>query len=206
MNRLFLIPLVAVPVVAGFLLAPAGAGESRVARGKYLVSAMSCNDCHTPLKMGPNGPERDFTRLLSGHPESMVMPPAPKLPPGPWIGAIGATMTAWAGPWGVSFPANLTPDKETGIGTWDEATFLKVVRTGRHLGRGREILPPMSGVIPAIQGLTEEDAGAVFAYLQSIPPIRNRVPDPVPPEAAPAAPGAAATPAAATVPPADAGK
>lgn len=193
MNRLFLVPLVAVPVVAGFLLAPAGAGpsqESRVARGRYLVSAMSCNDCHTPVQMGPAGPEPDLSRLLSGHPESLVMPPAPVLPPGPWVASVGATMTAWAGPWGVSYTANLTPDKETGLGTWDEATFFKVIKSARHLGRGREILPPMSGVIPALRGLTEEDAGAVFAYLQSIPAIRNRVPDPVPPEASAAAPGA----------------
>ena len=158
---------------------------------------MSCNDCHTPVKMGPAGPEPDLSRLLSGHPESLVMPPAPVLPPGPWVASVGATMTAWAGPWGVSFTANLTPDKETGLGTWDEATFFKVIKSARHLGRGREILPPMSGVIPALRGLTEEDAGAVFAYLQSIPAIRNRVPDPVTPEASAASP---ATPVAAQAP------
>ncbi len=203
MNRLFLAPLVAVPVVAGILLAPAGADasqEARVARGKYLVSAMSCNDCHTPVRMGPSGPAPDMSRTLSGHPESLVMPPAPALPPGPWVASVAATMTAWAGPWGVSFTANLTPDKETGLGTWDEATFFKVITSARHLGRGREILPPMSGVLPALRGLTEEDAGAVFAYLQSIPPVRNRVPDPLPPEAPATAPTAPTAPTASDAP------
>ena len=42
--------------------------DGAVARGEYLVHAMGCTDCHTPWKMGPNGPEPDMTRALSGHP------------------------------------------------------------------------------------------------------------------------------------------
>ena len=52
-------------------------GADRVARGAYLVSAMGCNDCHTPFKDGPKGPEPDMTRALTGHPAGLVMPPAP---------------------------------------------------------------------------------------------------------------------------------
>ena len=50
-----------------------------VQRGEYLVSVLGCNDCHTPFEMGPNGPEPDMTRMLSGHPEDLVMPPPPDL-------------------------------------------------------------------------------------------------------------------------------
>src|SRR5512143_2069444 len=89
----------------------------RIERGKYLVAIMVCNDCHTPFKMGANGPEPDMSRMLSGHPENMKMPPPPNIS-GPW-GMFGAvTSTAWAGPWGISYTANLTPDKNTGMGIW----------------------------------------------------------------------------------------
>lgn len=154
----------------------------KVARGKYVVTTAGCNDCHTPWKMGANGPEPDMDRMLSGHPEDLVMPPAPALPEGPWLVSAAATNTAWAGPWGVSFTANLTPDKETGLGKWTLRTFTETIRTGRHLGRGRVILPPMP--IPMYKNFTDEDLQAIFSYLQSIPPIQNRVPEPLPPAAA----------------------
>ena len=87
-------------------------------------------------------------------------------------------MTAWSGPWGVSFTANLTPDKETGLGKWTENTFIQTIRTGRHMGRGRPILPPMP--YPMYKNFTDEDLKAIFSYLQSIPAIENRVPEPLP--------------------------
>lgn len=153
-----------------------------VERGKYLVNSMGCHDCHTPWKLGPQGPEPDMSRALTGHPADMVMPPPPKLPQGPWIGVMSATNTAWAGPWGVSFTANLTPDPETGLGKWTEEIFIAALRTGRHEGKGRPILPPMPW--PMIRNLTDQDLRALFAYLQSLPPVLNRVPAPVdPPEA-----------------------
>lgn len=154
--------------------------NSQVARGEYLVRIMVCNDCHTPFTMGPEGPEPDMKRMLSGHPQDMaVTPPAPL--DAPWVMAGAGTNTAYAGPWGVSFTANLTPDPETGLGKWTEATFIKALRTGRHEGQGRPILPPMP--YPMYRQATDEDLRAIFAYLQSIPPIRNRVPQPIdPPE------------------------
>jgi mono/diheme cytochrome c family protein len=157
----------------------------QVARGRYLVSTSACMDCHTPLKMGPNGPEPDLARLLSGHPESLVMPPVPALPEGPWLMIGSATNTAWAGPWGVSFTANLTPDPETGLGRWTAEDFKRTIRTGRHLGRGREILPPMP--IPVYNNFSDADLEAVFAYLRTIPPVKNRVPEPWAPPAPPTA-------------------
>jgi mono/diheme cytochrome c family protein len=159
----------------------ADAPDDKVARGKYIVSTSACHDCHTPWKVGPNGPEPDMSRALSGHPEDMLMPPAPALT-APWMMAAAGTNTAWAGPWGVSFTANLTPDPETGTGKWSLRNFKDTIRTGRHFGRGRAILPPMPW--PVYRNLTDTDLEAVFAYLQSVPPIRNRVPQPLPPAAA----------------------
>jgi mono/diheme cytochrome c family protein len=152
------------------------AGTGSVVRGKYLVTGMGCNDCHTPFKMGANGPEPDMSLMLSGHPASLTLPPPPA-PSGPWIGSMAATSTAWSGPWGVSYTANLTPDPETGLGQWTERQFVDTIRSGRHQGRGREILPPMPW--PAFRNLNDADLKAMFAYLRTIPAIKNKVPDPV---------------------------
>jgi mono/diheme cytochrome c family protein len=167
------------------LAAPKGAAggkaKGQLARGEYLVTIGGCNDCHTPLKMGQSGPEPDLSRMLSGHPELLAMPVAPQLPDGPWGVVVANTLTAWSGPWGVSFPANLTPDPETGLGKWTEKDFMETIRTGRHMGRGRQILPPMPWFNYA--KATDEDLKAIYAYLRSIPPIKNKVPEPIPPAA-----------------------
>lgn len=170
--------------VAAFVLAGttgAAPDTKKVERGGYLVKIMVCNDCHTPWTMGPNGPEPDMTRMLSGHPQDLVMPDPPNLGDSPWVWVGAGTNTAFAGPWGVSFTANLTPDPETGLGKWTEQTFIQALRTGRHEGQGRPILPPMP--YPMYREATDEDLSAIFAYLQSIPAIKNRVPLPIdPPE------------------------
>lgn len=153
----------------------------RVARGQYIVSTAGCHDCHTPWKMGPKGPEPDMTLALSGHPEGMKMPAPPKMGDGPWVWAGAGTNTAFAGPWGVSYTANLTPDKMTGLGIWTEDIFVKTIRTGRHWGVSRPILPPMPWSV--YRNMTDEDLKSVFAYLQSIKPIKNQVPEPTPPPA-----------------------
>src|SRR6516162_5640343 len=152
--------------------------NTRVERGKYLVTMIGCNDCHTPLKMGPRGPEPDMSRFLSGHPEQMgVLPAAP--PRGPWLWAGAATNTAFSGPWGISYAANLTPDQNTGLGIWTEDMFISAIRTGRHMGTSREIAPPMPW--PAFRNATDEDLKSIFAYLRTIPPVANHVPDYQPP-------------------------
>jgi mono/diheme cytochrome c family protein len=152
---------------------------SRIERGKYLVTVGVCNDCHTPWKMGANGPEPDMTRMLSGHPHDFVMPEAPNHEGSPWLMTGAATNTAWAGPWGVSFTANLTPDEDTGLGAWSEDIFIKTLRTGKHWGQSRPLLPPMPW--PNYGKMTDEDLKSVFAYLRSIPPVHNAVPLPIPP-------------------------
>jgi hypothetical protein len=156
--------------------------QARVERGRYLVTAMMCNDCHTPWHVGPKGPEPDMTRMLSGHPQALKMPPAPAAK-GPWIVSMAATNTAFAGPWGVSYAANLTPDQNTGLGIWREEDFVKAIRTGKHFGVSREILPPMPWHF--IRALTDQDLKSIYAYLRTIPPVSNLVPDPEPPAAAP---------------------
>ncbi len=184
-----LLALVSVAILASAALTlaqskPSGqsaVAAKRIERGKYLVSIMVCNDCHTPFKMGPNGPEPDMSRMLSGHPEGMKVSPAPKLS-GPWMMAGAGTDTAWAGPWGISYTANLTPDQNTGIGIWTEDMFFKAMRTGKHMGTSRPIQPPMPW--QWIGKATDEDLRAIFAYLKSIPPISNHVPDYEPPAGA----------------------
>ena len=149
---------------------------SQVERGKYLVSFGGCNHCHTPMKMGPNGPELDMSRMLSGHPQDLVMPEPPK-PNGPWMWSAAGTNTAFAGPWGISYSKNLTPDQVSGLGIWTEEMFINTMRTGKHMGVSRPILPPMPW--ENLNHLNDQDLKAVFAYLRSIPPVRNEVPDPV---------------------------
>jgi hypothetical protein len=165
---------------------PAGAGTTgreadRAARGRYLVDTLGCHDCHTPKKPGPDGPELDTSRLLSGHPEGSALP-TPPAAKGPWIAAANWDFTAWSGPWGVSYAFNLTPDQNTGLGIWTEEMFVKAIRTGRHMGVSRPILPPMPWQM--YRNLTDDDLKAVYAYLRTVEPIHNRVPDPLPPVAA----------------------
>lgn len=165
-----------------------GAGAAAVAvaqspaeRGEYLVKAVGCSDCHTPLMMGPNGPEPDMTRWLSGHPASFPMTPAPQLE-GAWAFAGTPTLTAYVGPWGTSFAANLTPDQNTGLGIWTEEMFLNAIRQGKHMGTSRPIQPPMPW--QWYRNFNDDDLKAIFAYLKTVPPIVNHVPDYQPPAGA----------------------
>jgi len=157
----------------------APAQSAQLERGRYLVTTSGCHDCHTPWKMAPQGPEPDMSRMLSGHPQDVVLTSAPQLGDGQWVMTASSTNTAWSGPWGISFTANLTPDRETGLGRWTLENFREAIRTGRHMGRGRPILPPMP--YPMYKHMTDEDLAAIYAWLQSIPAIENRVPDPLPP-------------------------
>ncbi|MFC1460191.1 diheme cytochrome c-553 [Microvirga arabica] len=153
---------------------------AQVKRGEYLVSIAGCHDCHTPWTTGSAGPEPDMKRALSGHPQDLTIS-APATLSQPWSGAMNPTSTAWSGPWGVSFSANLTSDPETGVlRDFTEQQFIQTIRTGRHQGQGRPILPPMPW--PAYANMTDDDLKAVFAYLRQVPPVKNMVPDPLPPK------------------------
>ncbi len=155
--------------------------QELIKRGEYLVGYGGCNDCHSPKLFTPEGPESDPTKLLSGYPSTEKLPEVPRgiIGPEQWGALINNALTAWVGPWGVSFAANLTPDNRTGLGGWSEELFIKTMRTGRHLGVGREILPPMPWY--TLAALTDGDLKAIFAYLRSIKPIENEVPQPISP-------------------------
>jgi mono/diheme cytochrome c family protein len=148
--------------------------DSLVKRGQYLVTIMGCNDCHTPKKMGPKGPEFDTGRLLSGHPAEV---PVAKFDAGTaknWI-LFNQMLTNYVGPWGISYSANITSDS-TGIGNWTEQQFFKAIREGKYKGldNTRPLLPPMPW--QEFAHATDEDLKAIFAYLKSTKPVKNVVP------------------------------
>jgi mono/diheme cytochrome c family protein len=179
MNRAMQAMLGAALLAPGAGLAQDASTSAQVKRGEYLVTIGLCHDCHTPSVVGPDGPGPDMKRALSGHPQDIVVK-APASLAEPWAGAMSPTLTAWSGPWGVSFSANLTPDPDTGVlRDFTEQQFIQTLRTGRHQGQGRQILPPMPW--PFIGKMTDDDLKAVFAYLRQIPAVRNKVPDPIPP-------------------------
>jgi cytochrome c553 len=159
--------------------ANARAAQDPIERGKMLVFGGGCHDCHTTKKMTPAGPEPDMEQMLGGHPESIkIAAPFKPAAGSPWTIATNDTLTAWSGPWGVSFAPNLTPDPDTGM-RMTERNFVIAIKTGSHLGTARPILPPMPW--QQYRELSEDDLKALYAYLRSIPPIKNRVPEPIPP-------------------------
>jgi len=151
-------------------------------RGSNLVTAIGCNHCHTPKKMGPSGPVYDSALLLSGHQANSPLPVIDKkaLTPGNWV-LFASDLTATVGPWGISYAANLTPDSLTGIGAWSEEIFIKTIRSGKHLGQegGRPIMPPMPW--ESVASLNDDDLKSVYTFLHSLPAIKNQVPAYMPP-------------------------
>jgi hypothetical protein len=97
------------------------------------------------------------------------------------FGMFYPDLTATAGPWGVSFAGNITPD-ETGIGNWTEEQFKKAITQGKSKGLdgGRMLLPPMPWF--NYTTLKDEDVHAIFTYLRSIKPVKNVVPAPIAPD------------------------
>jgi cytochrome c553 len=94
--------LVATPAA---LAQTAKIGKNTIERGKYLSIVGGCNDCHSPKMMTPNGPTTDPARILSGHPATERLPSVPPgvLGPGKWMAMTNDGLTAWVGPWGISF-------------------------------------------------------------------------------------------------------
>lgn len=143
--------------------------QPAVERGAYLATVGGCGDCHTPKNesMMP-----DSTRLLSGSPANTAAPSKPKA--GEVVSSAGST--AFHGPWGISYAANLTPDPTGVIKEYNEASFIKAMRTGKTPDGG-SILPPMPWQNYA--KMTDADLKALFAYLQSLKPVSNKVKPPV---------------------------
>lgn len=160
--------------------AAAQSGIDLVKRGEYLVGTVGCDDCHTPKTMTPQGPAPDMTRRLMGHPvdEPFEADEAKKkMIAETHVAIFSPGLTAAAGPWGVTYASNLTPD-DTGIGVWSEEQFIKALREGKSKGMDgtRPLLPPMPW--QNFAKMTDDDLKAIFAYLKSIKPIPNAVPGP----------------------------
>ena len=151
--------------------------------GDHIVTVSGCHDCHSPKKMTPTGPEIDSTKLLSGHPSQMPDLAIDRKEMESKGFAATQDLTAWVGPWGISYTANLTSDS-SGIGTWTEGQFMYAIRNGKYKGMedARPLLPPMPWEM--YRNFTDDELKAIFAYLKSTKPIHNVVPAPKPPVAA----------------------
>lgn len=151
--------------------------SAAIDRGKFIVERFGCHTCHSPKIETEQGFIPDPDRLLSGHPAQEKMPdiPANLIGPGKWAGIYSMSLTAWAGPWGVSYAANLTPDKETGIGNWSRENFVSTIKLGIHTKTlPREISAPMPW--EQISMLSDEDLSSVYDYLFTLKPVKNKVP------------------------------
>lgn len=157
-----------------------GGYENQVKWGEHIIRSGGCGDCHTPKKMTDHGPIDDSSLLFSGHPAQMPIPPVNRLELQSKGVFASQTLTSWVGPWGVSFASNLTPDS-TGIAAWKEDQFIYALRNGIYKGLegSRPLLPPMPW--ESISNFTDDELKAMFAFLKSVPPIKNPVPSPMPP-------------------------
>lgn len=144
-----------------------------VKRGEYLVSAMACDDCHSPKKMGPRGPELDMDLRFSGAPAGRPLASFDTNTTKQWV-LLNMDGVA-VGPWGVSFAANITSDA-TGIGAWKEEQFIRCLREGKWMGLpdARPLLPPMPW--ESFRKLNDEDLSAIYHYLKTTKPVNNTVP------------------------------
>ncbi|HYZ31304.1 MAG TPA: c-type cytochrome [Crenalkalicoccus sp.] len=137
----------------GFALALAlpvcAAAQQDVERGAYLARIMDCGGCHT-------------AGALAGQPD-------------PKLHLAGSTVGFHIPGLGVFYPPNLTPDRETGIGTWSAADITRAMKQGLRPD-GRELAPVMPW--RSYAALTDADAEALASYLRSLAPVRHAVPPP----------------------------
>jgi mono/diheme cytochrome c family protein len=123
--------------------------SDQVKYGAYLArSVASCWECHSLTGTGPSD-----KNLFAGSDEATEEKGVGKV-----------------------YPRNLTPDPETGLGKYSAAQMIQALKTGKRLD-GKPMAPPMSSFIPHFSGMTDEDLGAIVAYLKSIPPKKQKIPD-----------------------------
>lgn len=133
---------------AGLAGVPAPApAEGVVSRGEYLARIMDCGGCHTP---GALAGQPDQTRALAGSRIGFHIPDL-----------------------GYFYPPNLTPDRQTGLGTWSQDDIIRALRTGVRPD-GRVLAPVMPW--RSYAALTDADARALVRYLKSLPPVRHPIP------------------------------
>src|SRR4051812_7851837 len=129
----------------------AAAKEAKIEKGRKLALTSGCNDCHTP---GALFGTPDFGRVLAG------------------------SELGWNGPWGTTYGRNLTPDPETGLGYYKETEIVTAIKSGKRLD-GQPMLPPMPW--QEYSAFTDDELGAIAAYLLSLRPITHQVPERLPP-------------------------
>jgi mono/diheme cytochrome c family protein len=119
--------------------------------GEYVLRLGHCWECHSATGTGP----RDVgdKGFLSGWDHGDEYP---------GVGTV--------------YFRNLTPDPKTGLGKYSAEQLKQALRAGRRLDGKREA-PPMSLFAPHIAGLTDEDLDALVAFLQSVPPVQNEIPE-----------------------------
>lgn len=132
------------------------AQDAQIKRGQYLVTFGGCNDCHTP---GYFFGKPDMARFLGGSEVGFAIP----------------DLGVFRGP-------NLTPDKDTGLGTWSSDEIVAAITKGQRPD-GRILAPIMPW--HAFASLTRQDAYAIVAFLKSLPPVSNKVPGPFGPNETP---------------------
>jgi mono/diheme cytochrome c family protein len=142
--------LIALGVAAAALIQVPALAETQIERGKYLATVMDCSGCHT-------------TGAIGGKPQP--------------TGYLAGADVGWDMPGGIVYPANITPDHETGIGAWSTEDVIKLLRTGARPD-GREVAPIMNW--RNYGQLSNADIRALVAYLKSIPPVHHKVPGPTP--------------------------
>jgi hypothetical protein len=159
---------------------PASDTTALIKRGEYLVTIGGCDDCHSPKRMGPMGPELIPELRLSGFPKNGKLPPVDMNTVKSGWALMAPDLTSAVGPWGQSFAANITSDT-TGIGNWKEGNFFTAMQKGKYKGieTARNLLPPMPWFNYA--KMSEEDLRAIFLFLKSTKPVKNIVPAPIAP-------------------------
>ena len=155
--------------------------DSLIKKGEYLVTILGCNDCHSPKRMGANGPEIIPELMLSGYPSDRPLGKVSKDALADGWALFNGDLTAGVGPWGASFAGNLTSDP-TGIGEWSLDQFKIALTQGKYKGMadGRPLLPPMPWF--NYINMKHEDVEAIYTYLMSTKPVKNIVPAPVTPD------------------------
>jgi hypothetical protein len=151
--------------------------DSLIKRGSYLVNSIGCDDCHSPKKFGPNGPELDMENRFGGHLSTVPTGKVNTSVINDGWALFAMDLTSAVGPWGQSYSANISSD-ETGIGNWSEEQFMIAIREGKSKGmkEGRPLLPPMPWFV--YKNMSDTDLKSIFAYLKTTKPVHNVVPGP----------------------------
>lgn len=157
--------------------------QYNVERGKRLVELGGCSMCHTPKVKTTLGYKPDKDKFMSGYPSDKPLPDLPyaEIMTGEAEKKFYTTdATIWVGRWGVSFAPNLTPDPETGIGSWKEEDFIEIFQGNKHFAEGQQVTTPMP--VNVYSQLNFFELRSIFIYLQTLEPVSNEVPTRIPPE------------------------